>query len=115
MKEHDITKLPKWAQARIWKLEADLKYYAKQKAEMLGTERETNVVLPYFKDDMRDQNLPNNTRVQFMLPNPRRPKDQLSYIEVRHDAEGGIDVHGSQSVWIEPTSGNCFKIKFRDG
>ena len=102
--KNDVTKLPRWAQNRIEKLEADVLYYSNQMVEMVAEGKEalaSNVLLPYFKGDMHDQYLPKNTRVQFLMPHPW-VESRPGYIEVRHQGEDTIDIHGSQPIWIEP-------------
>jgi hypothetical protein len=113
-KEHDVTKLPKWAQDEISRLKANLHDAQKRMNTMIGANSITksNVMLPYFQQDMQDQYLPRNQRVQFLMPHPwaeRRP----GYIEVRHHGEDLLDIHASQPIWIEPGASNCLQIRFR--
>ncbi len=117
-KEHDVTKLPRWAQAEIWRLESNLRSMGKRMEEMInrGQNDQSNVIIPYFKEDMQDQYLPKDTRVQFLIPHPW-VEDRPGYIEVRHLRENGedaIDIHGSSPIWIEPGASNCCVIRFRD-
>lgn len=111
--EHDETKLPKWAQTELSRLRADLRHFSARLYEMVSGGGESNVILPYFLSDLKDQALPKDTRVQFKLPYSRRPTDG-GYVEVRHNQHGFIEIHGSHPIDVEPTSGNAINVKLRD-
>ena len=112
---HDITKLPVWARSEIERLRSNLRMANGRLADVMGGDEHTvtsNVMLPYFKEDMHDQYLPKDQRVQFLIPHPwveARP----GHIEVRHIDVNSIDIHGSQPIWIEPGASNCCSIRFR--
>lgn len=106
-------RLPRAVRHHIEKMEADLRDVNNSMAEVLGSPGKSNVVLPYYLADMTDQYLPNNCRVQFALPYPRR-KGDIGYIEVRHDGEGGLEIHGSHPISIEPGASNAATLKLRD-
>lgn len=105
-------RLPKWAQAFIEKQRVDLEYYRDKLREVIGEAGNTNVLLPNYTGIMKDQSLPNNTSVRFMISNPRRLNDP-GYIEIRHEEDGGLNIHGSHSVQIEPGSSNVVTLRLR--
>ncbi len=113
MKE-DISKLPMWARHRIEKLEADIMFANGRLAEVVGEYGETNVVLPYYLVSDDYQHLPNDCPVQFNLPNPNEANSEyVGYVEIKHNPHGGIKIHGSHPITIEPGSSNVCTVKLR--
>lgn len=114
--EHDVSKLPKWAQSEMQRLEANLRRAEKRMVEMVGGKPDhfSNVLLPYYRGDMHDQYLPKDQLVHFLLPHPWA-ESRPGHIGVRHLRErDAIDIQGSQGINIEPTASNCCVITFKD-
>lgn len=108
-----LARLPTPVRHYIEKLESDLRDVRNRMAEMLAGPDSSNVMLPYYLPDMEDQYLPKDCRVQFALPHPRRVEDP-GYVVVRHREEGGLELHGSHPITIEPGVSNTAVIKLRD-
>ncbi len=93
------------------KLSADVVYYRRKMHEMMGYHNESNVVLPYFKEDRKDQHLPRDSKIQFLIPHPWAEGKQGN-IQVRHADEFSLDVTGSAAIVIEPYASNRCVIRF---
>ena len=93
----DVTKLPRWAQSRIQKLERDVDYY--QRKLSAGPENSDT-----FADAYSDARRPlgPGTIVEFRLPEGR--------VRIRTDEHGYLDVNGDDRIQIEPQASNAVRV-----
>lgn len=104
-KQYD--RLPKYAQRRIEKLEADAAYW-KEKARQVD-EGDTNVWLWQGIDDIP---LPRDSKVRFSMNEDRFGVKH--YIDVSHNAPGldAIYIHtGIDRLVVVPVSSNTLKVR----
>lgn len=105
--QQNLSKLPRWAQNRIAKLEADLTYYKdKAYAAALGDAGSPVVVHQYGEGD--DIGLPEET-IRF-FPDP---KDRRRYIDVRRQPFG-VEVRSNPLLGIRPSSSNSVCLVLED-
>lgn len=90
----DIKKLPKWAQRKFSKLEADVKYYKEQLRQV--NESDTNV---FISDGMDLSPLPRDSRIRFI------PDKDENHVNVRHK-DDMIYIYASAAIKIIPQSVN---------
>ena len=99
---HDVARLPKWAQRRIKILERKF-LEAEERAEtlrqQLSGEKETKVIANYYHDEEK-QFLPDRTEIRFVLGDKSE-----NYIEVsvRH---GLLLIRGNRSILLHPEASN---------
>lgn len=103
----DISKLPKWAQRRISKIEADLAYY-KEKAYVAALGDAGSPVVVHRYGEGNDIGLPEETIRFFPDPNDRR-----CYIDVRQQPFG-VEVRSNPLLGIRPTSSNSVLLTLED-
>lgn len=104
----DVTKLPKWAQAKISQLEGSLEYW-RGNAMVISGESESNITVDL--GGLRDKlNIPNGT-VQFNVGNGQ------IYVLLDSEKSGKsfIKIHGSgtmsNTIHITPWAANCCRIE----
>ncbi len=101
-KDHDLSKLPKWAQDRITIAERDRDYYREQTQRMDAGESDT--FIPGFKYlGTRDTFLPDGCTVRFHTAE--------GYVEVgRERNQDGVNVRASRSLAIYPVVSNVIRV-----
>lgn len=103
--EYDLSKLPKWAQRRIQKLEHDVAYY-KQEAN-LGLEEADAVLSPY----MDAQPLGSQPTIRFFVGPDRR----ADWIDVSHRGDE-LTIQTDHFLLIQPGGGvNTAFLRRSDG
>lgn len=113
MAGEDISKLPRWAQHRIKKLEADVAHYDKDAKNYCGAVSSRIEVDPsrqYFGDDAdRRLFIPDQCRIRFAMAK--------GYFELSIDGDA-IQVYascdGATEVAVYPQASNTFLVKLND-
>lgn len=107
-KFEDVTKLPKWAQSKIKRLEGSIEYW-RGNAMVISREAESNITVDLggCKDKLH---IPNGT-VQFNVGN-----GQISVlIDSEKSGKSFIKVYGSgtmsNTIHITPWAANCCRIE----
>lgn len=101
MRDNDITKLPKWAQNEISRLNANVEYF---KEQVRSTEHEdTDTRIRHWEEP--NQHLPNGARVEF------KDKDG-EWITVYVDSDGRVQVMSGSSHYLAvyPRSANGVQL-----
>ncbi len=90
----DVTKLPRWAQHHIAKLEADIAYYGEKFKAMDAQQSEV-----YIERGFADENifLPPNSRIAFTLP--------TGTITV-HVEEKRLELYANDALQLRPSLSN---------
>ena len=83
-----ISRLPKWAQNEVSRLRADVEYYKKQLAAVVG---ETKTIIevdpPYSREDHPRKYLPERAQIEFTLPSGKITvslRDSLVHLYTDH-------------------------------
>jgi hypothetical protein len=107
MTRGDVTKLPKWAQFEIQRLEQDNATYLARLSE--GPDSDT------FADPYSDAKRPlgKGTIIQFDL-GERFGQRINCRIDTLQNGERVLDVMGGDTVTIEPQSSNAFRVRVRE-
>lgn len=100
----DMSKLPKWVQAEIKRLKADIEYY-KQKAYQASGKEETNVFILEGTDVIP---LPKDSRIMFKVNSDDRIYEQ---IEVHIVGEETIEVRSAKCLKIIPRVSNSIYVE----
>ena len=103
MKEHDILRLPQWAQQHIRFLESQLDGFRTKLAEFEG-KQETNTFMHSFgKDGMPTQSpLPNNSQIRFVLGE--------DYLDC-YQKDGKVSIFGNTLIALHPRAANNIEIE----
>lgn len=99
--DHDITKLPKWAQSEISRLERNLAHAEAKLAE--GPEDSDTFADPYAN---APRPLGKGTRIEFVADAERRDRFHAHLTE-----DGILEVSGGSSLQIQPHAANVVRIK----
>ena len=93
MTAEDLAKLPRWARARIMRLEGDVEHWkskALAAAAAPGKGGATDTYVIDYADDLRELGLPPHAHLRFRLPKTKRTHD------------GTIDVHTTLDTHQSP-------------
>lgn len=101
---HDVARLPKWAQHRIAALERDL--LAARATINAGPENSDTFADPYSE---ASRPLGSEPLIRFYLGNTQRDYIDCMIVRDRHGAH--LRVLGSDSLNIEPSSGNVVQLR----
>jgi hypothetical protein len=101
-KEHDITKLPKWAQREISRLTRDL---VANKAKLAQGPENSNVFADPYSDAPRP--LGRDTSISFRLTDEDRRSNRVI---VRMDGDKLV-IQGGDSLSILPRASNSFYVR----
>lgn len=105
MKERDITKLPKWAQIEISRLQRDVKWY-KDKLEA-GPDNSDTFADPYGR---AVRPLGKGPRIAFVgLPGDRQTI--IARLDRDTDNEPYLEIRGLNSLQIQPRASNVVHIR----
>jgi len=115
MNRGNINKLPKWAQEKIKNLDYLLKENEKYYKEQLQFTKDgiTNVFISEGADKI---NLPNNSRIRFLLKDKFNKTCDEKFISVLHSKdENELKIYSSEMICVLPCNGNHIKIKLLNG
>lgn len=107
MNDHDITKLPKWAQHRINKLEADVESLERKITEVETRDTDVFIWQGMMEDDIP---LPRGSRIVFRVDGG----DRNNYFHASLIEDGSLEIYGGASFEISPSSSNVIRVKIRD-
>lgn len=121
MTERDITRLPKWAQDKMARLDQENRQLRRElereRAEHNGQHEDTNLVLQ-GRIHHQDMNLPRDAAVHFYTNKPGEPRGNYNdFFEVRHN-QGNlrtlqVNSYGGR-ILISANATNSFALTMED-
>lgn len=106
--EGDITKLPKWAQRDIQRLESDLRHTKQELREMQAHDGAPTEVFIWKGTDMVP--LPRRTQIRFLVRAGEEHGPSFD-VSIR---DGRLRIYGSRWYAIHPSASNTIDIKIEE-